>query len=327
MGRRRRERIGQDYGSYHVVSRFVPEAEWLSDGEKEAVLQLLERLARGYFVQIHAFCLMSNHFHLLVTGQEREAGRASRKELWRRYRAIYGRRADPPAGSLQVDGSIDDDPDGGVARLRERLGDVSRFVQAFKQGIVRLYNNARGRTGALFQDRFKAVVTEKGGDAEITQAAYIDLNPIRAEIVRIPEDYRWSSAGLKVRSPRRAKRLLTPLDHPELQRIGERWYRQFVYCAGVQQPKGKPVTVGRISAADAHAIIARQGALGILQRLRYRCRNLSEGVAVGGAEFVASVQHRHGRKHLRGRPFLQGDGREPPSPSLCGTRVLRDAPA
>jgi REP element-mobilizing transposase RayT len=325
MGRRRRRRVLEELGSYHIVSRLLPELEWWSDAEKEEILRLLERLARGFFVQIHAFCIMSNHFHLLVTTQERAAAKASKRELVRRYRAIFGKRADPPLGEQQTDGSVDPDGDGGIQRLRERLGGVSRFVQEFKQTIGRRYNARRERRGTIWCDRFRSVVTEKAGDAEITQAAYIDLNPIRAKLVRVPEDSRWSSAGLRVRSPRRAKRLLAPPHHPALERIGDRWYRQFVYCAGVESPKGKPATAGRISAADAQAIVERQGALGILQRLHYRCRNLSEGIAVGSAEFVERVQREQGQLRVRGRPFLEpsSDARaDDHPPPLCGTRVL-----
>lgn len=326
MGRIARARIHQDYGSYHIVSRLTPELEWWSDDEKEAHLRLLERLARGFFVQIHAFCIMSNHFHLLVTGQEREAAEATRAELVRRYRAMYGKRSDPPLGEIRNDGSVDPDHDGGEERLRARLGDVSRFVQEFKQTLSRQYNARRGRKGAIWQDRFHSVLTDKQGDYELTQAAYIDLNPIRANVVRVPEDYRWSSAGLRVRAPRRARRLLTRLQHPELERVGDRWYRVFMYEAGARPAKGKPARAGRISAADAAAVIARQGAMGIRQQLSYRCRNLSEGVAVGSAKFIARLQQARGQKRVRPRPFLAAaGGADPPAPdtALFATRVLR----
>ncbi len=327
MGRRRREHVDQAFGSYHIVSRLVEGAEWFSDLEKEELLRLLERLTQGFFVQIHAFCIMSNHFHLLATGQEAQAERASEAELRRRYRAVYGKRAEPPIGALLTDGSVDPDDDQGVERLRERLGSVSRFVQELKQTFSRRYNKRHERKGYLWGDRFKAVVTEKQGDAEITQAAYIDLNPIRAKMVRRPEDYRWSSAGLKVRSPRRAKRLLTALQHPELRRCGEAWYRMFTYCAGAKPKEGKR---GSLSKADAAACVSRAGELGLIARLAYRCRNLSEGVAVGRAEFVAGVQERHGRKHIRPRRFLEttdtGVEGAGPLTALFATRVLRGPP-
>jgi REP element-mobilizing transposase RayT len=324
MGRMRRARVNQAFGSYHVVSRMTAELEWWSDEEKEEYLRLLERLARGFFVQIHAFCLMSNHFHLLVTGQEAEAAEASDDELVRRYRAVYGRRSDPPLGEQQPDGSVDPDHDGGMERLRVRLGNLSRFVQEFKQTLSRRYNARRGRVGTIWEDRFRSVITQKHGDYEVTQAAYIDLNPIRARMVRVPEDYRWSSAGLKVRSPRRARRLLTPLDHPELKRMGERWYRCFTYCAGVQPAKGKPATAGRIGQVEYEAIVARQGDLGVLQRLGYQCRNLAEGIAVGSEGFIARIQRQRGQQNIRPRPFLDpGTGPPDPDTGFFTTRVVR----
>ncbi|MHC5022205.1 MAG: transposase [Planctomycetota bacterium] len=323
MGRRRRLRVNQDFGSYHVVSRLSDGLPWWSDEEKEEFMRLLERLARGVYVQIHAFCFMSNHFHLLLTGQEREAAEASKEELLKRYRAIHGKRSEPPPGELQNDGSWDHDHDGGIERLRERLGDVSRFVQELKQTFARSYNRRRGRKGTIWYDRFKSVLTSKEGDAEVVQAAYIELNPIRAEMVRVPEDYRWSSAGLRVRSPHRAKRLLTRLDYPELKRNGDAWFRMFTYIAGAIPVRGKR---GFISTADAEAMIARQGRLGVLGALRYRCRNLSEGVAVGSAKFVAAIQRRRNQKNIAPRPFLDPlSGAGPPGPvdALCATRVLR----
>jgi hypothetical protein len=167
------------------------------------------------------------------------------------------------------------------------------------------------------------VLTSKEGDAELVQAAYIELNPIRAEMVRVPEDYRWSSAGLRVRSPRRAKRLLTPLDHPELERKGYAWFRMFTYVAGAIPVRGKR---GFIAATDAEAMVERQGKLGVLGELCYRCRNLSEGVAVGAARFIAGIQREQNQKNVKPRPFLEpASGAGPPEPAnaLCATRVLR----
>ncbi len=348
MARRLRQWTRETEGSYHIVSRLSGERAWFDDVEKEEFLRQLERYAKGYFVQIHAFCVMSNHFHLLVTGQEEAAKTASRRQLEKRYRAMFGKRANPPWGSLENDGTIAPDPDGGEARLRARLSSVSRFLQELKASFAKWLNTHRGCKGTVWGDRFGAVVTEKVGDAELVQAAYIDLNPIRANLARVPEDYRWSSAGLKVRSPRRARGLLTPLNHPEIARKGEAWYRMFVYCCGAEPPKRKrgrgrsrahdgragaavlDWKPGRLPEADAQAIVERAGHLGVLQRLRYRCRNLSEGMLVGSARFVTDWQRATGRKHVRARPFLDpgggaggGDAPGATAAGLFGTRQLR----
>ena len=312
-------------GSYHIVSRLADRSAWFTDSEKEHFVRLLERFAAGYFVRIHAFCVMSNHFHLLVTGMEEDSKNASVPELFRRYRTIYGPRANPPIGTLHASGEIEADPDDGVERLRQRLGSVSRFVQELKQTFSRWYNIQHDRTGYLWGDRFKAVVTAKAGDSEVVQAAYIDLNPIRAKMVQRPEDYRWSSAGLKVRSPRRARRLLTPLNHPKLIRHGEAWYRMFVAYAGARPREGKR---GRLAQSVVTELEARCGELGVRDRLHYRCRNLSEGVAVGTAEFIAAIQRGHGRKHIVPRRFLESidAAATVATHTLFATRALRAPP-
>jgi hypothetical protein len=309
----------------------------LTDQEKEHFLRLLERFCRAFFVDLHAFCVMGNHFHLLVTARAEAARLATGAELRRRYRAAYG-AADPPAGAFDADGTVDPDPDGGIGRLRARLGSISRFAQELKQAFARWYNRRHDRKGYLWGDRWKGVLVSKAGDAEVVTAAYIDLNPVRAKLVALPEDYRWSSHGLAARSPARARRLLAPLARPQLRQLGPAWYRQFLYVAGAVAARGKP---GRLAEAARDAVLAHAGRLGIRDRLRYRWRNLSEGLVLGTAEFVAEHQRRAGRAFIRPRRVFPADAgpappfggrapdRGPPdAAALCATRVLRTtAPA
>ncbi|MCP5049106.1 MAG: hypothetical protein GY940_18190, partial [bacterium] len=168
--------------------------------------------------------------------REVEAKHAANEELYCRYRAIFGKDAEPPAGSYQTDGGIIPDEDGGVERLRERLGNISRFIQELKQTFTKWYNNKHGRKGYLWNDRFKGVIVGKG-EAQLACSAYIDLNPVRAGIVEQPEDYCWCSLGLRVRNPGRSRKLLGPflesvLENNERVDNGENdplsWYREFV---------------------------------------------------------------------------------------------------
>jgi hypothetical protein len=70
----------------------------LQDQEKEYFLELLERFSSGFFVRIHAFAIMSNHFHILATGMELKAKKASKKELLSRYKLLYPKESEPPPG-------------------------------------------------------------------------------------------------------------------------------------------------------------------------------------------------------------------------------------
>ncbi|MCP5049556.1 MAG: hypothetical protein GY940_20470 [bacterium] len=105
---------------------------------------------------------MGNHFHILATGLELEAEKATKEELFQRYRLIYPKDPLPPEGYFESDGSFIPDADGGVERLRQRLGSISRFVQELKQTFSRWYNKRNGRKGYLWSDRFKGVIVSKG---------------------------------------------------------------------------------------------------------------------------------------------------------------------
>ena len=73
MARPKRAWTHQDYGCYHIISRVAGGDLWFDDEEKEYFLKLLERYSRGFYVDIHAFCIMGNHFHILATGLDEEA--------------------------------------------------------------------------------------------------------------------------------------------------------------------------------------------------------------------------------------------------------------
>lgn len=71
------------------------------------------------------------------------------------------------------------------ANLSSGLHDVT-------SGYATLFNKRHGRSGALFQGRFHAVLVESEGHAW-TLSRYIHLNPCRARLVTRPDDYQWST--------------------------------------------------------------------------------------------------------------------------------------
>lgn len=299
-------------GSFHIISRIAGGERLLGDQEKEFFLLLLEKFSRGFFVDIHAFCILSNHFHILATERNQAAQEASRKELIQRYQGMYGHENLPPQGAFDRDGTVIPDRDDGLDRLRTRLGSISRFTQELKQSFSRWYNQRSGRKGYLWADRFKGVIVSLG-EAQLACSAYIDLNPIRAGIVRKPEEYRWSSIGLKSRDPRRANRLLTPISYDPLRGPqGSSWYRLFVYSAGGISKRGH----ASISEEKIREVQALVGELGLKDKLKYRLRNLSEGYAFGNKELIEQVQKMNKRKYINARKLSEGS-------NLHTTRVLK----
>ena len=329
MGRDKRNWVSQQVGSFHIISRVAGGAGGdfiLHDQEKEYFLKLLEHFASGFFVNVHAFVIMSNHFHILATGMELEAKKASKQELLRRYKLIYPKESEPPPGRYEPNGEIIWDEDGGIERLRERLGSISRFVQELKQTFSRWYNKTHNRKGYLWNDRFKGVIVNHG-EAQLLCSAYIDLNPVRAGIVERPEDYRWCSMGLRVRNPKRAKKLLSFFSVSHQDEWSDdgliakfktmstmAWYREFVYLSGGVSHEGKASIPGDIIAN----VVSYHGKLGLGDCFRYRVRNISEGLAIGSYRFIANFQKKCQRKFIRPRSFLSGNCNV-----LYSTRVLR----
>jgi hypothetical protein len=71
------------------------------------------------------------------------------------------------------------------------MGDVSVFMKELKQRFSKWFNKERNRFGTLWAERFKSVLVEDQPGVVQTVAAYVDLNPVRAGLVKDPKDYRW----------------------------------------------------------------------------------------------------------------------------------------
>jgi hypothetical protein len=82
--------------------------------------------------------------------------------------------------------------------------DFKNFIvmKEIKQTFSWYYNQRHNRRGTLWGERFKSVMVERG-ETLINCLAYIDLNPIRADIVERPEDYRWNSLGYHIQTGNR----------------------------------------------------------------------------------------------------------------------------
>ena len=127
----------------HIVQRgYSRRPVFFEDSDYQTYLDLLYDASRRHHCAIHAYVLMTNHIHLLVTPCEKEG--------------------------------------------------VSRLMQAVNRQYVPYINYTFGMSGSIWEGRFKASLID---DEEYLLACmrYIELNPIRAKMVRLPEDYCWSS--------------------------------------------------------------------------------------------------------------------------------------
>jgi REP element-mobilizing transposase RayT len=315
MARLNRQLVPAEFGGYHIISR-VAGGDFLFKAEdKDYFLNLLRRFVAGYFVQLHSFAIMSNHFHLLVTVSEDAAAKADSTELAHRLWTVntgeFRKRSDE--GSRQKMGMkrimLQET---GQEKARERLSSISRFTQDLKQYFARYFNQKHQRLGCLWGSRFKGVIISHG-NAQLACSAYVDLNPVRAGIVQRPEDYRWCSLGLLKKAPEVAKYLLTPVQLAGAEKRPWEWYRSFVYESGGVAVAGEKVEGVADQAQKAGAAVPVVQAakekcqeLQLDGRLINRIRNLSEGIVAGTARLIGGLQEKLQRSPREPRELWEG---------------------
>jgi REP element-mobilizing transposase RayT len=278
---------------YHVISRTALDGFVLGDAEKEYLLSLLQQLSAVYFTEVLGFCLMGNHFHLLVRMQPEEA--FTDAEIRTRFQRYYG-----VDGERQL-------TDGQIPTLRAKWANLSDYVKEIKQSFSRWYNKRHGRRGFFWGERFKSVLVDNG-DTLINCLAYIDLNPVRAGLVERPEDYRWCSLAYHVQTGN--KDAFLSLDFG-LTVFGEwdaqtrlQYYRRYVYENGAQPArKGVPLAQQLV---DKEA--KKDFALTPVDRLRYRTRYFTDSGVIGTKAFVSRCatlfeSHFSSRHAKRPRPI------------------------
>jgi putative transposase len=128
---------------HHVILRGNNRQDIFRDTtDHQRLLELLQIQAAEQQVEVHAYVLMSNHLHLLVTPHHDKA--------------------------------------------------LPLMMQAVGRSYVRQFNQRHGRTGTLWEGRYRSTLlqTER---YFLACMVYIDLNPVRAGMVMQAADYPWSS--------------------------------------------------------------------------------------------------------------------------------------
>ena len=131
--------------THHVIQRGNNrQAIFSTPADYEMLLTLLHENAQRFRVAVHAYVLMTNHFHLLATPET----------------------------------------DDGLPLMMQAVG----------RRYVRYFNDVQGRSGTLWEGRYRSTLIQTDRYL-LTCMAYIDLNPVRAGMVREANDYAWSSHG------------------------------------------------------------------------------------------------------------------------------------
>jgi len=210
---------------YHLVSRCVRRS-WLCGWDqttrrnyahrKHWLITRLNQLSKAFAVEVHAYSIMSNHFHLVVFYDPTAPARWSDEEVVERWLIAF------PITSQSDSADADRvracrqawlaDPER-LQHMRGCLGSLSAFMKYLKQPIARRANLEDGCTGHFFEQRFySGALLSK--EAVIAAMAYVDLNPIRANLARSIEKIRQASISERLTASANAPELLEALLQP-----------------------------------------------------------------------------------------------------------------
>jgi len=187
---------------YHCVTRCVRRAFLLGEGEfdrKEWIDRRLQDLAEIFAVAIGGFSVMDNHLHVLVRLDPDVAEGWTDEEVVRRWGRLFPPR-DKSRQPLAVSKAwvvwrLQDAK--WVATARQRLQSLSWFMKCLKEPLSRLANRQDQTRGAFFEGRFKSVAI-LDDESLLATCAYIDLNPVAAGIVKVPESSPHTSIKSRV---------------------------------------------------------------------------------------------------------------------------------
>ncbi len=151
----------------HVLARGVDRQEvFFKRKDRELYMTSLGEAAEKHGCAVHAYVLMTNHIHLLMTPQQENS--------------------------------------------------IPLVMQAMGRLYVQRLNKLYERTGTLWEGRYKASLVQDSRYL-LTCQRYIELNPVRAGIVKVPAGYPWSSFACNALGKRDS--LVTP--HPIYQQLDD----------------------------------------------------------------------------------------------------------
>ncbi len=332
--RKARIKAENGVGFYHVTSRIVDRSFKMDEGEREIFRHILRKAAAFSGVNVLTYAILSNHFHVLLDVPVQPV--LDDAELLRRIAVLYG----VAEANLRREcwegwrkGGLDVLVEQEQEQLRVRMGDVSPFMKLLKQRYSISYNQRHTRTGTLWEGRYASILVEGENRALSTIAAYIDLNPVRAGIVKDPADYRWSGYGEACGGSVTARQGLRAVQSFSQQAQDGSWagtaaaYRTYLYIHGEERRDegGRLQRLG-FSPAEAQEVIDRGGRMALPNLLRCRVRYFRNGLAFGSKAFVEAVFDRNRAHFSAKRKTGARRMRFCPDGGFCVARDLRVEP-
>jgi putative transposase len=341
---------------YHVLSRVIERRFIFEDRERDLFKKLMRQQELFSGVRVLTWTCMSNHFHMLVAVDDRSADEQQQvldqlmqddEAFFVRLGHIYHQDALKDLRKylklIRESSASDEAKIKEIAKWKQpylnRMFDLSCFVGEIKQRLSQWYNREHLRIGPLWEDRFKSVLVQGESGVLATVAAYIDLNAVRAGIVKDPRDWRWCGYSEAVAAQSRSRNGMYEVlglgmnsgQANVVLRDGEAWrnvhqrYRELLMHEAMQRrdEDGRVVRKG-ISPEEFAEEEARGFELPSPLLLHQRIRYFVDGLVLGSEAFVESVFKKNRRKMGVKRKIGARVPKLPAGADLSGLRTLCD---
>jgi hypothetical protein len=272
---------------YHIYTRIAGFPGFYPLQERRAARELLAMIRFFipiYFGQLVSFKIMGSHYHFIVF---LEAFRVlSRSELIAKARQLFGKRF-----KIKTAGWSDSDWE----QFNRRLFDVSSLMQQINGRFGAWFNRHFQRRGHFWSDRFKS--TELLDLASVQECLlYIELNAVRAGLVRRPEQWKYGSARLRWKKKDSdlmpLERIFGEVEPAEVYSL----YRFRLYHRGAVPTKEGQARISQ-------TILEKEARRGFQPSGQYRdrLRFFTDGLAVGSREKVSRLldQYRQRKDYQR----------------------------
>ena len=196
---------------YHCISRCVrraflcgvdPLSGFDFSHRRDWVVARMQALSRVFALDVCAYAVMSNHYHIVVRVEADVARSWPDREVVARWLQLF---SGPPLAQRYLDGdplsaAEQDALAGWIDTWRQRLHDLSWFMRCLNESIARRANQEDHCSGRFWEGRFRsqALLDER---ALLACMAYVDLNPIRAGLAQTPEASDYTSIQQRIQAP------------------------------------------------------------------------------------------------------------------------------
>lgn len=293
MQNRRRLLLTDRPTIYHVMSRTAFQQLRFGDEEKDVFTRMIFHQAAFSGIDVLGFCVMGNHVHLLIRVPPIES--LPDEVLLERYCGYYGSETTPrstfsPEELRAILAENGARAESARQRIIARMGDLPAFMRELKQRFTIWYNHKHDNAGTIWAARYKSVLVEDSPVSLTRVAAYLDLNPVRAGLVKDPRDYRWSGYAAALSGNRLMRYALAQMFGHGLDfKEALKRYRVLLFGKGAVAKAGCAQGVGTIPADKLEAVLKRGGNIPPHELLRMRVRYFTDGMVIGSRIFLETV--------------------------------------